>query len=162
MYYWWSWFPDYEHMSKVLHRCWWYVGVMLLVEQQNWIDPILMYRETHRQLGYWYFIMCQVLPLLVRLHHKTYEHSDTIWMWQGYQTLCPWQGNYKDDRCSSGWYFDVLHDVVVGIATPAMERYTLGSRSIIMVSVIVWPDTWLSCYVTGTSIIWMSKTVHAG
>ena len=61
---------------------------MLLVEQQNWIDPILMYRETHRQLGYRYFIMCQVLPLLARLHHKTYEHSDTIWMSQGYQTLC--------------------------------------------------------------------------
>ena len=53
---------------------------MLLVEQQNWIDPILMYRETRRQLGYRYFIMYQVLPLLVRLHHKTYEHSDTIWM----------------------------------------------------------------------------------
>ena len=50
-------------------------------------------------------------------------------------------GYYKDDRCSSGWYSDVLHDVVVGIATPAMERYTLGSRSIIMLFVIVWPDT---------------------
>ena len=37
--------------------------------------------------------------------------------------------------------FEVLHDVVVGIATPAMERYTLGSRSIIMMFVIVWPDT---------------------
>ena len=35
--------------------------------------PRVMYRETHRQLGYRYFIMCQVLPLLVRLHHKTYE-----------------------------------------------------------------------------------------
>ena len=81
---------------------------MLLVEQQNWIDPILMYRETQCQLGYRYFIMCQVLPLLVRLHHKTYEHSDTIWMWQGYQTLCPWQGNYKDDLCS---YRIVLHCV---------------------------------------------------
>ena len=41
----------------------------------------------------------------------------------------------------TGWYSNVLHDVVVGIATPAMERYTLGSRSIIMVFVIVWPDT---------------------
>ena len=51
------------------------------------------------------------------------------------------KGNYKHDLCSSGWYSDVLHDVVVGIATPAMERYTLGSRSIIMVFVIVWPDT---------------------
>ena len=62
---------------------------MLLVEQQNWIDPILMYRETHRQLGYRYSVMYQVLPLLVRLHHKTYEYSDTIWMWQRYQMLCP-------------------------------------------------------------------------
>ena len=26
----------------------------------------------------------------------------------------------------------MVHDVVVGIATPVMERYTLGSRSIIM------------------------------
>ena len=66
-------------------------------------------------------------------------------------------GYYKDNLCSSGWYSDMLHSVVVGIATPTMERYTLGSRSIIMLFVIVWPDTWLSCYVTGTSIIWMSK-----
>ena len=114
-------------------------------------------------LGYRYFIMCQVLPLLVRLYHKTYEHSDTIWMWRGYQTLCPWQGNYKVDRCSSGWYSDVLHDIVVGeFPTPTMERYTLGSRSIIMVFVIVWPDTWLSRYVKGTSIIWMSKEYMPG
>ena len=39
------------------------MGVMLLVEQQNWIDPILMYRETHRQLGYRYFIMCQSITV---------------------------------------------------------------------------------------------------
>ena len=62
----------------------------------------------------------------------------------------------------TGWYSNVLLDVVGGIATPAMERYTLGSLSIIMMFFIVWPDTWLSCYVTGTSIIWMSKRVHAG
>ena len=42
------------------------------------------------------------------LDHKTYEHMDTIWTWQGYQTLCPWQGNYKDDLCS---YRIVLHCV---------------------------------------------------
>ena len=40
-----------------------------------------------------------------------------------------------------GWYSDVLNDVVVGISTPAMERYTMGFRSIIMMFVIVWPDT---------------------
>ena len=35
----------------------------------------------------------------------------------------------------------MCYDVVVGIATPTMEKYTLGSRSIIMLFVIVWPDT---------------------
>ena len=65
---------------------------MLLVEQQNLIDPILMYRETHRQLGYRYFIMCQSITVtssVETLNHKTYEHLDIIWTWQGYQTLCP-------------------------------------------------------------------------
>ena len=36
---------------------------MLLVEQHNWIDPILMYHETHHQLGYRYFIMCQSITV---------------------------------------------------------------------------------------------------
>ena len=39
------------------------MGVMLLVEQQNWIYPILMYRETHRQLGYQYLIMRQSITV---------------------------------------------------------------------------------------------------
>ena len=40
----------------------------------------------------------------------------------------------------SGWYAEALHEVVMGIATPTMERYTLGPLGIMM-SVIVWPDT---------------------
>ena len=36
---------------------------MLLVEQQNWIDPRLMYRDKHRQLGYRDFIMCQSITV---------------------------------------------------------------------------------------------------
>ena len=39
----------------------------------------------------------------------------------------------------------MLHDVVVGIATPTMERYTLGPHSCIMVFVIVWP---------GLAVLW--------
>ena len=39
------------------------MGVILLVEQQNWIDQILMYRETHRQLGDRYFIMSQSITV---------------------------------------------------------------------------------------------------
>jgi hypothetical protein len=63
----------------------------------------------------------------------------------------------------TGWYSNVLHDVVVGIATPAMEKilsgiplYYYGVRHRLARHVTK------GVYVTGTSIIWMSKRVHAG
>ena len=91
---------DYEHMGKVLLRCWYYVGVMLLVEQRNWIDPILMYRGTHRQLGYRYFIMCQSITVT-----RSFAPQD-IWT-LGYNmdvarlsNVMSMTGSYKDDLCS--------------------------------------------------------------
>ena len=37
--------------------------------------------------------------------------------------------------------FPSSYEVVMGIAAPTMERYTLGAHSNIMVFVIIWPDT---------------------
>ena len=50
--------------------------------------PRMIYRETHRQLGY-VFPHSSSITVTRSFDHKTYEHLDTIWTWQGYQTLCP-------------------------------------------------------------------------
>ena len=87
--------------------------------------PRMIYRETHR-LGYRYFLIVQVLPLLDRL---TTRHMNT---WIRYKP-----GNvikcYVRDWVTikmifalTGWYSNVLHDVVVGIAAPAMEKILSG------------------------------------